>query len=193
MKYLLIFGFVLSIYSCKNKSGEATLPVADEDSLQSFFPVTDYLKGQVAQIKSNPINPLKIETRDGKSDSVYVKIESLDSLFEVFMQPVIDTINLMDKYKQSRFYDKTIDQYTLSYEAKDRSNLAAGLLNWDVYVSPKNNMVNRIYIVKELPNKSQLQLTWQSDKQCKILEVTNNKNSETENPDIKETNIIWKY
>ena len=189
MKYLCFLGFVLIISSCKNKTTNTVLPVSDEDSTQSFFPVTDYIKGQVEIIKSNPLNPLMIKTFGGKSDSVYVKIESLDSLFSDFMQPLIDTVNLMDTYKQSRFYDKTIDQYTLSYEAKDKGELVEGLLNWDVYVSPKNNMVNRVYLVKELPNKNQLQLTWQSDKQCKIIEVSN----KNENPVVKETNIIWKF
>lgn len=190
MKYLLLFGFVLCICSCKNKTVKATLPVADEDSLQSFFPVTDYLKGQAEIIKATPLNPLMIKTVAGKSDSAYVKVEKLDSLFSVFMQPLIDTVNLMPLYKQSRFYDKTIDQYTLSYEAKDRTKLDGGLLNWDVYVSPENNFVTRVYIVKELPDKNQLQLTWESDKLCKMLEL---KPTSSGNPVVKETTIIWKF
>ena len=193
MKYLLLLGFVLSIYSCKTKSANTSLPVADEDSLQSFFPVTDYLKGQVMIIKSNPLNPLKIEIIDAKSDSSYLKIESLDSVFSDFLHPLIDTANLMDGYKQSRFYDKTIDQYTLSYEAKDHSKLVDGLVSWDVYVSPKDNMVNRVYMLKELPNKNKLQLTWQADKLCKIVEIKSDNNFSAEDPVVKETNIIWKF
>lgn len=190
MKYLLLLVFAVSVYSCKTKTENKVLPVADEDSLQSFFPVTDYIKGQVEIIKSNPLNPLMIKTVAGKSDSVYVKIESLDSLFSAFTTPLIDTVNLMNNYKQSRFYDKTIDQYTLSYEAKDPNKLEEGLLSWDVYVSPENNMVNRVYLVKQLPNKNQLQLTWESDKYCKMIEINGTK---TENPIVKETNILWKF
>ncbi len=193
MKYFWLFTFVIIICSCKNKTVDVPLLIAEEDSLESFFPVTDYLKGQLAIIKDNPLNPLKIESFGKKSDSVYVKIEDLDSLLDVFMHPVIDTANLMNAYKQSRFYDKTIDLYTLSYEAKDPGKLKEGLLNWVVYVSPQNNMVNRVYLIKELPNKNKLQLTWQSDKQCTIVEVGQSIKNPDENAVVKQTQIIWKF
>ncbi len=193
MKYFWLLTFVVIICSCKNKTANVPLLVAEEDSLESFFPVTEYLKGQVAIIKSNPLNPLKIERVSGKSDSVYVKLEELDSLFDVFLHPVIDTVNLMNAYKQSRFYDKTIDLYTLSYEAKNPGKLKEGLLSWVVYVSPQNNMVNRVYLIKELPNKNKLQLTWQSDKQCTMVEVGRSTKHPDENAVVKETQIIWKF
>lgn len=194
MKNILFICGLLIFWSCQNKQNQSThLAAKDEDSLQSFFPVTDYLKGQVAIIKANPINPLKIVSTPTQTDSTWVKMEDLDPLFAEFLTPIIDTVNLQNRYNQSRFYDQTIDLYTLTYEAKDTNNLAAGLLRWEVYVSPKSNMVTRVYLLKKLPQQNLLQLTWQSNQYSKIVEVLPAASSVNQSPIIKTTSVIWKF
>lgn len=187
--FILPFLFLLFITACNESTTTPT--TVEEQSKEgekedNFFPVTEYILGQIAGIRSDGINPIK---RTGK-DSTWVKVEDLEKEMSEFLTPIIDSINMKTFYRESKFLDQTIDAYTFTYEPKKNLPDSLDLRGWTVYVDPKNYTVRRIYMVKERGD-STLQLTWQSGKWCKIAMLNMSESGVLSLS--KETEFIWKY
>jgi hypothetical protein len=155
----------------------------------TFFPVTDFINGQIAEIKKNGINPLKITSSNNRYDTVWLKIEDLNNEFSAFLSPVIDSTNLAGMFKENSFLDQTIDAITLTYEPIKQLPDSFLLQRWDIYIDPINNTVRRIYLVKKTTDQKILQLTWQTNKSCKIVSISND--SKGNGYVEKEVNIKW--
>ena len=93
MKIIIsIFACSFFLYSCADH-GKPVEQLAAKDTLekQKFFPVTDYLEGEIYNIKKSGVNPLKYTTVNDHTDSVWIKIEELDSVVAEFLHPRIDS------------------------------------------------------------------------------------------------------
>lgn len=191
-KKLLALLFIIAICTgCENNS-PPTIPAVKDSTHQTFFPVTDYIRGQLSEIDSLPVTPLKIISTNGKDDSVWVKKEDVRPFAEPFLHPQIDTANLKHLYNQRSFLDQTINAYTFSYDPVDKLPDTLPLIRWDVYIDPEKGTVKRIFIIKEFAemngSKKTLQLTWFSSRWCKITTITE---QEGKQPVIKEETIKW--
>ncbi|HMJ47785.1 MAG TPA: hypothetical protein VK498_10655, partial [Ferruginibacter sp.] len=155
-------------------------------AIQHFFPVTNYFLGQVTEIRSGGINPLKIITINNHPDSIWIKTEELLPAFSAFLDPVIDTTNLMSLFKETRFLDQTLDAYTFTYEPIEALPDSIKLQHWDVYIDPSKNTVRRIYMLKKDGDKT-IHLTWQGNEWCKKVGIS--KEGEIEMEEI----IKWKF
>jgi hypothetical protein len=176
------------LYGCSDADKKAdqsniTEEIQKEDN---FFPVTEYFLGQMAGIRADGINPIK---RIGV-DSSWVKVEDLEKEMSEFLHPVIDSVNMKTLFKESKFLDQTIDAYTFTYDPRSTLPDSMNLKNWTVYVDPKKFSVRRIYMVKERGD-SLIQLTWQSDKWCKILVFQNNDSGNLSL--LEQTEYNWSY
>ena len=108
----------LFLYSCNNKSKQAEQTTSISDSTVNFFPVTSFLKGQLIALDSLPITVLRIVTIKGKSDSFWIKKETVPPLLEDFFTQEINTTNLTRFFKESKFNDQGLDAITFTYEPK---------------------------------------------------------------------------
>jgi hypothetical protein len=188
--YILCFCFI-AIMGCNNGNTTAIqTPVATKDTV-SFFPVTAYLKGQIAAISQAHKNPVMYLTIADKTDSVWLKMEDLPASFSEFLQPEIDSTNLVNFYTEKRFLDRSINAYTFTYEKKSNLPDSMNLKKWDVYVNPASSTVKRVYLVKEINKNETLQLTWVNDAWCKITWVATNLVGEVKV--LKEQKIVWDY
>jgi hypothetical protein len=164
-----------------------------KDSLQqqTFFPVTEYIRGQLSDIDNLPVTPLKITESNGRKDSVWMKKEDIRPFAEPFLHPVIDTSNFKDLFTEKSFLDQTINAFTFSYDPTGTLPDTLQLRRWDVYIDPKKNTIKRIYIVKENRVNGELQtlqLTWKSDAWCKITTIIER---EGQPPVVKEEMMKW--
>ncbi len=192
--FLPILLFLL--VSCGQQKKIDTKPVAvNLDSVLDqgspvFFPVTNYIKGQVYEIINKGINPLKIVSGP-RPDSTWVKIETLNEAIADFLTPVIDTANMLTLFTEKKFMDQTLDAITLTYDPVKNLPDSFALQHWDVYIDPNTNSVKRIYMVKKISPKKTLQLTWQSNKWCKMVTIAEDAsgNSFVE----REVNIKWDF
>lgn len=168
--YLLACSFL--IHSC-NDSGKPTKNPFGTDTLgkQNFFPLTDFIKGEIFNIKELGINPLKYTIVNGHTDSVWIKIEELDAALQEFLQPKIDSTNLITLFTEKSFLDQSINAITLTYEPIDILPDTMQLKRWDIYIDPKSNKVKRIFIVKEPDSSHTKQLTWVINQWCKIVSI----------------------
>ncbi len=162
-----------------------------ENSSKNFFPVTTFIKGQIAEIKSGGVNPLKKTKKGRQSDSAWIKMEELDTELAEFLTPPIDTANLLALFEQKSFLDQTVNAFTFTYDPKTSLPDSMELRHWDVYVNPETNKVTRIYIIKQKNGNRQLQLTWQNGQKAKIVSISTNASGK---PSVEhETSITWNF
>ena len=193
MKIIIpLFASVLFLYSCTG-SGETENRAAGKDTtaVQIFFPVTNYLKGEIYNIKKSGINPLKYTTINERTDSVWVKIEQLDSTLSEFLQPEIDSVNLSPLFTQKSFMDQSLNAVTFTYDPSGPLPDSMKLKHWDVYIDPNTNKVKRVYMVKQMDKSKTLQLTWVNDQWCKITTITTDEKAVMKVE--KEEKFIWDF
>lgn len=193
MKILFpVIACIFILFSCNN-SGK-TDSVAVERNIeknQKFFPVTSYLKGEIYNIKKAGINPLKFTTVNNQTDSVWLKIEELDTAVSEFLHPEINDTNLISLFTEKSFLDQTINAVTFTYDATISLPDSMLLKHWDVYIDPQSNNVKRIYLVKEISKSKTLQLTWVSNKWCKITSIITDEKGVSKIE--KEEKLIWDF
>lgn len=185
----LIAGFTIA--GCKqNKLVRETQKI---NKPNNFFPVTQYLLGQIKQFDSLPVTPLKITTVNGSADSVWMKKEQIKSFTLPFIYPVIDSVSLSKYFSEKSFLNQTINAFTFSYDPVSKLPDSITVKHWDVYVDPDDNSVKRIYIMKQLylGNSTQIfQLTWKSGNYCQVTTVLEKEGSASK---VKEEKLIWNF
>jgi regulatory protein YycH of two-component signal transduction system YycFG len=188
--YFLILSAVL-LCACGNNNPEATTAVSKAEEKPSFFPVTSYLKGQLYDIKAKGVTPIKYTTINNHTDSVMVKLDSLNALCKEFLHPEIDSVNLINFFTEAKFLDQTVDAFTFTYDAKKNIPDSIHLIHWDVYVEPETSKVRRVYITKKGDSNKILQLTWQSNQWFKIVTIASAEDGTSTIE--KEEKISWDY
>jgi hypothetical protein len=182
--------FILN--SC-HTSKEKQPIVKKEVEEQSFFPVTDFLLGQLHSTEELPVTPLKITINGNKTDSEWHKKEDIRQFASPFLHPVIDSVSMRNFFTEKSFMDQTINAVTFSYDPKIKLPDSMKLNHWDIYIDPQKNTVQRIYLVKEeLINGTSVtsQLTWKVDKWCSIRTIVQQPGKD---PQIKEEIMKWDF
>ena len=191
---ILIFSlFILG--SCNSSNEQQEINTTSEPTQTPiYFPVTDFLLGQLHQLDSMPVTPLKI-IKNGKNkiDSVWLKREDIRQFAQPFLTPVIDSISVSPYFSVKSFLDQTINSITLTYDPKVKLPQNLHLRRWDVYIDPQSGTVKRIYIVKEFGNDrldSTVQLTWNVRSECSIRTIEPLPANQSR---IKEEKMIWNF
>ncbi len=188
----LLIAITIIAASCNNNNNSTTdKPVKVAEEEEKFFPVTSYIKGQIFDIKQKGVTPLLYITSGNKTDSVMIKLDELENYTKEFLQPVIDSTNLIKWYTESKFLDQTINAYTFTYDLSSPQNDSLKLMHWDVYVDPETGKVKRLYMLKKTGNGKTLQLTWLNNEWFKIITIANNPDGSTSVE--KEEKISWNY
>ncbi len=168
---LLLFLFFIA---CNNNQERDISQVNNVEEKQSFFPVTQFLLGQLNEIEGMPVTPVKITTSLDKKDSVWLKKEDIRSFAAPFLRPVIDSVSMQKYFTEKSFLDQTINALTLSYDVKSTIPDSIKLNHWDVYIDPQKGTVQRIFLVKDEVVDGQniiTQLTWKVNKWCSIRRI----------------------
>ncbi|HEY5465087.1 MAG TPA: hypothetical protein VIJ95_17625 [Hanamia sp.] len=191
--FILILLFPLFFSSCHSANSPVIAFNNDSPDVQSIFPVTNFLKGQLLQIDSMEITPLKTVTIDGKTDSIWLKRADIRPAAALFLSPLIDSATMSSLFSEKSFLDQTINSYTFSYDPKVKLPDSINLTHWDVYMSPQSNKVTRVYIVKETKGNNMdtiTQLTWFSNKWFSIRTITQ---APGKKPEVKEEKMVWDF
>ncbi len=204
MKHLVICIVIAGILiSCQSKNNQATATGADstqqqEEPLDSssikFFPVTSFIKGQFLELDSLPVTILKISTANNKSDSSWLKKEEVKPQLAAFVAEEINETNLLPFFKQSKFNDQTVDAITFTHDPIGALPDSISLRHWDVYVQPQTGTIRKVYIVrleKKNGNNYTQQLTWQTGKWAKLVEIVNKPDGNSEI--VSDTKFVWDF
>ncbi len=186
---IFILSSCTSNHNQSNPSQETTLAKID-----SFFPVTSFLKGQMIILDSLPITPLQLTRIKDRTDSVWVSKDKLKDFYSPFLTPAINETNLTKYFIESSFTDQSLNAITFTYDPIGKLPDSITLRHWDVYVHPETGRVIKVYIVKQTRMGSQTitqQLTWQSNKMAKISTILNKPDGSMSLE--KEVVLIWDF
>ena len=188
----LSLSYIILLLSCNSKKQTVVESRISEEK-KSFFPVTDFIRGQLSELDSLQVTPLKLISFGGKTDSVWIKREDIRKFASPFLTPVIDTVNLNFLFEEKSFLDQTINAFTFSYDPIGPLPDTIRLRRWDVYVDPQKQLIKRIYLVKEEKNEGKvktIQLTWLPGLWAKITTIPEG----TDDPKlVKEEKVIWNF
>jgi hypothetical protein len=191
--YLFATLFIL-LNACNNNIPDKKVTQDNTDTVQerpSFIPVTAYIKGQIFEIKQKGLTPKKYTTINNHTDSVMIKLETLEEILAAYLHPEIDSVNLVAFFTETKFLDQSIEAFTFTYDPKPGIHDSTPLLHWDVYVEPETHKVKRVYMVKKIEGNKTQQLTWQSNQWCKTTTIINN--ADGTSAVEKEEKISWDY
>jgi hypothetical protein len=193
IQFTLIVFIIANSISCAQKQDDQMVTAiegintidtsADEGD---FFPVTNYIKGQVYEIKNNHINPLMIINNGSKIDSVYLKMEELDAAVVSFLEPVIDSSNLKEAFTQTSFKDATLNKIIFNYTPTIMHPVGNPLKTWNVYIDPETGKISGVYILKITAGKGTEHLNWIADEKCTQQLLKDDKL-------VYERSIIWNF
>lgn len=189
MKFLFSILLLIFLLSCNNKTESTETSSSNkpiEDTTANYFPVTNFIKGDIRGIRNIGINPVQVSIINGKTDSVWIKTDSLEYNFSEFLEPRIDSANLKKYFTEKSFLDQTLGAFTFSYDRRPNSTFEFPFINWDVLINEETQKIKRIYLVKKIDATTTKQLTWQAEKWCKIVTITNNKV-------VREDKFIWDF
>lgn len=193
--HFIIAVLLIVLYcSCTSSEKEAAVAAPEQDTMDTFFPVTSFIKGQILLLDSLPVTPLHIRTIKDRSDSNWVTKEKLKPYFQPFLNPVISETNLSDYFKETRFEDQTLNAITFTYDPKKILPDSISLRHWDIYIDPQKGNVTKVYIVKEIKDNGQILtqlLTWQSGSFAKIATLLNKPGGEKQL--LKEDLYTWDF
>ena len=195
-KYFIIVTTIVLLFQCCTSNNKQESDVSDKNQkkVDSFFPVTSFIKGQIILLDSMPVTPLQITTIKEKTDSVWLPKHEFIAQLQPFLDPLIKENNLRDFFKETRFNDQTINAVTFTYDPINTIPDSITLRHWDVYIEPETGRVSKVYLVKNLQTQNQnftQQLTWQTDKLAKITTILNKSDGSLEL--IKEIVLIWNF
>ncbi len=164
---------LIVLLSCTQPSNHSAQQVQEKENTE-FFPVGNYLKGQLIDIQNSGITPIKFIKKNGMKDSSWIKTSQMESEFLEYTTPSIDSISIAPFFNVKKFFDQTLNLITLSYDPIGSIPGNIPWRHWDIYIDPETNVIRRIYLVKELPNHNIRQLTWITGKYCRAITIEDN-------------------
>jgi hypothetical protein len=175
MKKPFSFLLVIALLSCNepgatNQTSQKEPPT--DTTVNSFFPVADYIAGQIKVIDSLQL-PVSKKTTIGKTESLTAAdTKDLIELARQFQSPDFTKPGIRDAYKETSFADQSIPSVTFNYTTTDT---AAAFQRVDVIINPdpvKADQVRSIYMEKNTRAGDTLilqKLYWKADKHMLII------------------------
>ena len=190
--YLL---FIVSIWclssACKNRE-QTQQPVPEEKQAnKDFFPVADYIKGEIAYVDSLPLRLMKYEFKNGKTDSGFLKPGDFDHLAQEFLPPdLVDTSKFEKEFSESSFMDQTTQALTFTYSTK---NDKLELQRVDVLANRTQGFdkVRSIYMEKNITKNDTAiskKMYWRSKKSFEIVTLVSPSNQPQVTNRLK---VVW--
>lgn len=193
-----ILSLVLLMLGCRDGNSTQNGGQANIDSTKQtqdssgFFPVTNFLKGQIKELDALQSTPLQYVQTGQQQDSFWLKKETFIAALQPFLLFNIQEKNLQPFFKETSFNDQTLDAITLTYEPKTKLPDSIGLRSWNVYVNPTTGKVTKIFIVNNIKGTPfQQQLTWTTDRSVNIVTIRLGDQQQSEV--VRTEKIIWGF
>jgi len=123
MKYLFFFFAATGLAACHSEQGPDNrandLAAQEAAAGKAYFPVLDFLKGEISMVDSLPVGILEYVTTGKKTDSQYIKPEAFHELANEFLAPELQRARFEKEFTETSFFDKSTLSATFLYAAKN--------------------------------------------------------------------------
>jgi hypothetical protein len=124
VKYSFIYiGALLGLLTACRQPGPSattTAPVSGDSTQKNFFPVADYIRGEMRYVDSMPLALLKYTVRDNRTDSGFIHADEFHRIAGEFLLPGLAKENFEKNFSQSSFMDETSGYLTFTYSTLDK-------------------------------------------------------------------------
>jgi hypothetical protein len=151
--YIYIGALLLSVAACSQHSPSAPAisdsTVTKKDSAQkNFFPVADYIRGEIHYVDSMPLAIMKYNIHDGHTDSSFIHSDEFHRIAGEFLLPELEKGNFEKQYLERSFMDETSGFLTFTYSTPDRNLLLqrADVLAIPATTATGSSQVKSIYL-----------------------------------------------
>ena len=200
MKYtILAIAIALVICSCNNnapktdtkltKAADSTIDTAQQD----FFPIPDYIGGQLKIIDSLKLPVSKSVTINNVPKLSESSLQELRELAQNFRQPNINDPAVKKQYTETSIADQSTPSVTLIFTTKDTS---LPIQKIEVYVKPdpvNTDKVTGIYMEKIFSRNDtsfNQKLYWKTGKN---MQVNTEKQVKGKTLPIEQIKLTWDY
>jgi hypothetical protein len=113
-RILVVLLSLLFLVGCKSKKKKP------EVAAEQFFPVTAYLKGELAKMDTSLASFYKIETADGKSDTVPIRnVDVKRYAGDFYNLPDISNEKIKNDYQVTHEYDDILNAFVFMFTTKE--------------------------------------------------------------------------
>jgi hypothetical protein len=200
VKYSFIYigALLLSVTACRqhSQSMPATTDstAAAKDSTQkAFFPVADYIRGEMHYVDSMPLAVLEYRIRDNHTDSSFIHADEFHRIAGEFLLPDLEKENFEKKYSENSFMDETSGYLTFTYSPRDKE---LPLQRVDVLAIPASSAagaarIKSIYLQTVQPSADTLivkKMLWIAKKSLLIITSLQ---PDGKPPLIRQVKVVW--
>jgi hypothetical protein len=195
VKYLILAGVLsLSAAACHQKDPSASSSTGKESiepAKKTFFPVADYLNGEIGYVDSTPLAITKYNMEGKKTDSSFISPQIFHQLAQEFLPSELDTTFFNKEYKESSFMDETTKSLNFTYSTDNKSLV---LQRVDVRATRADNgtdKISSIYEEKKEDRNDTLvikKMYWQAKKQFQVVTMTSTHGQKAL---IRQLKVVW--
>jgi hypothetical protein len=186
---------IFFLAACKENNPASSAESKDTaDSTKTakvYFPVLDFLKGEIRDVDSFASGIRKYTTINNKTDSGFIKPASFKAIAGEFLGDDLKKENFEKNYKESSFFDQTTQSYTFTYSTENR-DLAVQRV--DVLVNPGEGFdkVKSVYLEKHSENKDSSVLKKMYWKAGESFMINSQIIIGSSDPVMKQEKVVWK-
>lgn len=187
--FLIIVSISFLLIACKNEKEKSTPPEIKEE--KNFFPIADYIKGEISYVDSLPLRMMKYVTVNGKTDSSFLNLEDFNALAHEFLpNELIDSVAFEREFSENSFLDQTTQSLTFTYSTK---NDKLALQRVDVVANRTSGFdkVRSIYMEKSMARNDttiQKKMYWRAKKSFEIVSISRIPNQPQSTDHLK---VVW--
>jgi hypothetical protein len=186
MSRITAFLFCSILMACKGKKNNTSVP-ADQ-----FFPVPAYIKGELARLDTSLASFYKVETINGRSDTIPIRNEEVKQYASDFANlPDISTEDLKDDYQVTQTYDDMLGAYVFMFTTNENHPVRREdvVLDPELNAEGKNNIQSIFVELWDYSGDTAVRknMLWEAGKNFQITTVGETAGS----PTTKKLQVFW--
>ena len=193
MKYPVLLGAAIFLFACGDKKPadtQSAAPVKDTAATpKQFFPVMEFIKGEISAVDSLPVG-IKKYTGSDEQKFVYIKPDEFHRLAAAFTPAEISDSIFQNNFKETSFLDRSSNSATFFYSAKNDNSPVRRVhvltVKGDVY-----DQVKSIYLQKNYRSGDTAisqKLYWKPKQRFQIITETT---AGSAPPQSTVVNVVW--
>jgi hypothetical protein len=199
MKYFALFFAGAALFcACSNpkqpvtSQNDSTANANSAAAKSHFFPVAEFLEGEILHTDSTLMALKKFTTVNGHTDSAFIQVPEFNQLALEFVPRELADSTFENNFTESAFQDQSTESITLSYSTESPKTQ---LQRVDVVTvrGVRNQRVKSVYLEKIHKAGDSVilkKLYWYTGKSCDIATITMVNGKQAGDQHIR---VVWDY